>query len=169
MERRRKLHFLGLCAAVGLSGMATGAAAASASAGLDIRPHEAPATCGARAPQVRVTVENVTAQGILTVELYRPSENDFLKQESRVHRIRVPAQDGTQTVCFDIENSGTYALAAYQDLDADRDLDQKWNLMPAEPFALSRRGKIPFRKPVFDDAAFEVPPAGVTVRIKLQR
>ena len=114
-------------------------------------------------------VENVTAQGILTVELYRPSENDFLKKASRLHRIRVPAEQGPQTVCFDVDGTGRYAIAAYQDLDADRDLDQKWNLMPAEPFALSSNKKLALRMPVFDDAAFEVPKQGVKIRIRLQK
>jgi len=142
---------------------------APASDSLDIRPHEAAATCGVRAPQIRVVVENVTAQGILTVELYRPSENDFLKKASRLHRIRVPAEQGPQTVCFDVDGAGRYAIAAYQDLDADRDLDQKWNRMPAEPFALSSNKKLALRMPVFDDAAFEVPAQGVKIRIRLQK
>ncbi|GAW33332.1 hypothetical protein RA2_00368 [Roseovarius sp. A-2] len=149
--------------------MLTAPGAAPASDKLDIRPHEAPATCGARAPQIRVVVENVTAQGILTVELYQPSEKDFLKKASRLHRIRVPAEQGPQTVCFDVDSAGRYAIAAYQDLDADRDLDQKWNMMPAEPFALSSNKKLALRMPVFDDAAFEVPKQGVKIRIRLQK
>jgi len=149
--------------------MLTAPDVAPASDSLDIRPHEAAATCGARAPQIRVVVENVTAQGILTVELYRPSESDFLKKASRLHRIRVPAEQGPQTVCFDVDGAGRYAIAAYQDLDADRDLDQKWNLMPAEPFALSSNKKLALRMPVFDDAAFEVPKQGVKIRIRLQK
>lgn len=136
---------------------------------LDIRPHEASAVCGARSPQIKVIVENVSAKGILTVELYRPSKRDFLKKASRVHRIRVPARNGPQTVCFDIDKAGTYAVAAYQDLDADRNLDQKLNLMPAEPFGLSSKKKLTFGMPVFDDAAFQVPAGGTVIRIKLQR
>ncbi|SFN48365.1 Uncharacterized conserved protein, DUF2141 family [Roseovarius lutimaris] len=162
---KRTLYTLGMAGALALSvsGLPTQAAT------LDIRPHEAAAVCGARAPQVKVIVENVTSQGILTVELYRPSKRDFLKKASRVHRIRVPAKSGSQTVCFDIKAAGAYAVAAYQDLDADRDLDQKWNMMPAEPFALSSNKKLAFAMPVFDDAAFQVPSEGAAIRIRLQR
>ncbi len=162
---RGTLCILGLSGALALS--ATGQPVRAAA--LDIRPHEAAAVCGARSPQIKVIVENVTAQGILTVELYRPSKRDFLKKASRVHRIRVPARSGPQTVCFDIDKAGTYALAAYQDLDADRDLDRKWNMMPAEPFALSSKKKLAFGMPVFDDAAFQVPSDGTAIRMTLQR
>lgn len=152
-------------------GALSGAGGASARAGsdLDIRPYEASAQCGARSPQIHVVVEGVTPGGILTVELYRPSENDFLKKASRIHRIRVPAEQGPQTVCFDIEAGGTYALAAYHDLNGDRDLARKWNMMPAEPFALSSDKPLEFRMPRFEDAAFRVSDRGGVVRMTLQR
>jgi uncharacterized protein (DUF2141 family) len=165
MNRNLSLFAVLTCAAMA----AAGGASVSAGSDLDIRPYEAPAQCGARSPQIHVTIEGVTPQGILTVELYRPSERDFLKKASRIHRIRVPAEQGPQTVCFDIDGAGTYALAAYQDLDADRDLDQKWNMMPAEPFALSNDQKLEFRMPRFEDAAFRVSERGGVVRMTLQR
>ncbi len=136
---------------------------------LDIRPHERGAACGESALQVRVEVNGVTPVGILTVELYRPSQRDFLRKASRVHRIRVPAGDPPQVVCFDIPHPGDYALAAYQDTDGDRDLDQKWNRMPAEPFALSNMDRLPFGFPKFEDAAFRVGPGGETIVLELQR
>lgn len=143
--------------------------AAAAPEKLDIRPYEAAAVCGVHMPQVQVVVEGVTGRGILTVELYRPSARDFLKKASRIHRIRVPARPGTQTVCFDIDKAGEYAVAAYEDLDADRDLDQKWNMMPAEPFALSNDKPLAFAMPKFEDAAFRVTDKGGVIRITLQK
>lgn len=157
-----------LCLLASFTGFGAAMAAAEPQA-LDIRPYEASAVCGAHVPQVQVIVEGVTGQGILTVELYRPSERDFLKKASRIHRIRVPAQPGTQRVCFDIEKAGEYAIAAYEDLDADRDLDQKWNMMPAEPFALSNDKPLAFAMPKFSDAAFRVTEKGGVVRIRLQK
>lgn len=136
---------------------------------LDIRPDEAPAKCGARTPQIEVTVSGVTKQGILTVELYRPSAKDFLHKESRVHRIRVAAKQGAQTVCFDIEKSGTYALAAYHDIDGNRKLARKWNRMPAEPFAMSNNRPLRLEIPKFEDAAFTVGERGAAIRLELQR
>ena len=118
--------------------------------------------------QIEVVVNNVTPVGILTVELYTPSKRDFLRKESRVHRIRVPAEEGSQTVCFDVPEPGRYALAAYHDKDADRDLDQKWNRMPAEPFALSSNKKLEFGFPKFEDSAFTVGEDGKRVIMDLR-
>ena len=71
---------------------------AAAQTELDIRDYEAAAVCAPGTGQVQVTVDGVTAGGILAVELYRPSKRDFLRKKSRIHRIRVAAEDGPQTV-----------------------------------------------------------------------
>lgn len=155
---------------VALSGLAIAelAAIGTPAPSLDIRPHEASAECGTSDMQIEVVVNNVTPVGILTVELYTPSKRDFLRKESRVHRIRVPAEEGSQTVCFDVPEPGRYALAAYHDKDADRDLDQKWNRMPAEPFALSSNKKLEFGFPKFEDSAFTVGEDGKRVVMDLR-
>ncbi len=152
-----------LCAVV----LAVSACASSAVADLDIRDYEAAAVCAPGTGQVQVTVEGVTAQGILAVELYRPSKNDFLKKGSRIHRIRVPAGEGAQTVCFEAQPAGIYAVATYHDRDGDRDLDQKWNMMPKEPFGLSTNPKLKFGMPKFEDADFEMPAEGAAITIRL--
>jgi uncharacterized protein (DUF2141 family) len=136
---------------------------------LDIRPHEAGAVCGSHAPQIQVDVAGVKAGGILTVELYAPSARDFLRKASRLHRIRVPAQEGTQTVCFDIASAGSYALAAYHDEDGNRRLARKWNQMPAEPFALSNDRPLKFGMPRFGDAAFKADNDTTLVRLELKK
>ena len=141
----------------------------TASQTLDIRPYESAADCGASPMQVEVAVNGVEPGGILTVELYTPSKRKFLKKDSRLHRIRVPAEQGQQTVCFDIPEPGRYALAAYLDEDADRDLDQKWNRMPDEPFALSSNRKLGFGYPKFEDSAFDVGPDGRRMVLDLRR
>lgn len=157
------MKFLGLIIA---SSLTLFAAAAET---LDIRDYEAPDVCRPGTTQVEVTVSGVTAKGILAVELYRPSDRHFLKKASRVKRIRVPAADGDQTVCFDVPKPGAYAVATYHDKDGDRDLDQKWNGMPKEPFGLSTNAKLKFGFPSFYDADFEVPAEGTAITIVLRK
>ena len=134
---------------------------------LDIRSYEAPAVCAPGTGQIQVTVKGVTAGGILAVELYRPSKRDFLKKKSRIHRIRVAAEDGPQTVCFEAQPPGRYAVATYHDKNGNRDLDQKINLMPKEPFGLSTNPKLRWGYPKFDVADFEVPAEGTAITIQL--
>lgn len=136
---------------------------------LNIRADEAGAVCGKGTPQIEVLVTGVSATGILTVELYKPSERDFLKKASRLKRVRVPAEDGTQRVCFDLPASGMYAVAAYHDIDADRELDRQWNMLPAEPFALSNNRKLKLRMPKFEEAAFKAGEETTTIRLELRK
>jgi len=141
--------------------------AAFAQSELDIRDYEAASACVPGTGQVQVTVEGVTAKGILAVELYRPSKRDFLKKKSRIHRIRVAAEEGPQTVCFEPQPAGQYAVATYHDENANRDLDQKFNLMPKEPFGLSTNPKLKWGVPKFKDADFEMPAEGIAITIQL--
>lgn len=135
----------------------------------DIPAQDAPVACTTQRTQIRAVVSGVTAQGLLTVELYRPSEKDFLRKASRLKRVRVPATTGVQTVCFDLPGPGRYALAAYHDVDADGKLARRLNMLPAEPFALSK-GRVEFlRFPKFEDAAIDVGPDGAEVRMSLQQ
>lgn len=150
-------------------GVAPAARAAAQGTALDIRPHEAPAVCGAHQPQIAVTVAGVRPVGILTVELYRPSAGDFLRKASRLKRVRVPAGQAPQTVCFDVAAAGRYAVAAYHDVNANRDLDRKWNQLPDEPFALSGGKTLGLGMPRFEDAAFEAGAGGAAIRIELRR
>lgn len=134
----------------------------------DLRPGDAPPACGSHTPQIQVVVNGVTPGGILTVELYRPSENAFLRKASRERRVRVRAGSGSQTVCLDVKGPGQYALAAYNDMNGNRKLDRQLNLMPAEPFALSSNRALRMQMPKFRDAAFQVPAGGAKVTLQLQ-
>lgn len=144
-------------------------AIAHANTPLDIRAYEAASECRHGSGQIEVTVTQTTAEGILTVELYRPSDRDFLKKASRVHRIRVPSVEDQITLCFEPQPSGRYAIAAYQDTDADRDLDRKWNGLPNEPFGLSTNARLRLAIPKFEDADFDVPASGTSITIDLRR
>jgi len=164
----RNLHLIGLVS-LAVVAAASAVSARAQSGTLDIRPHEAPAVCGAHQPQIAVTVAGVRPGGILTVELYRPSAGDFLRKASRLKRVRVPAGEAPQQVCFDIDGAGRYAVAAYHDVNANRDLDRKWNQLPDEPFALSGGKTLGLAMPTFEDAAFEAGAGGTAIRIELRR
>lgn len=133
---------------------------------LDIRPHEASDECDGNISQVRVLVSNVGAGGILTVELYNDPEN-FLNKKGRLRRIRIAAEEQQHGVCFTLEQADTYAVVAYHDIDANRKLNKKWNMMPKEPFGLSMNPKLKFGFPKFKDSAFTTDASGADIEIKL--
>ncbi|MFT5133606.1 MAG: hypothetical protein ACI9SC_002079 [Gammaproteobacteria bacterium] len=140
---------------------------AIASEELDIQPNEAANVCEIAIAQVRVTVNNVGSGGILTVELYDDPDN-FLNKKGRKQRIRIPAAEGSHEVCFDIEEQGTYAVAAYHDVDGDRKLKKRWNMTPKEPFGLSNNPKLKFGFPKFSASAFTTDTLGADISIDLQ-
>lgn len=130
---------------------------------------QADVTCSGSLPRIKVLVSGVHAKGLLQVDLYRPSEREFLRKASRLKRIRTPATEGPQTVCFQLETAGEYAIAAYHDVDGDRDLKRHWNMMPAEPFALSNNPKLKMSIPKFEDAAFEAGDGTTIVKLELRK
>lgn len=140
---------------------------ALASEQLDIRPYEAADQCSMDIPQIRVTVNDVGSGGILSVELYDDPKH-FLKKKGRKRRIRVPATEGQHTICFNHEEPGTYAVAAYHDKDGNRKINRRWNLMPAEPFGLSNNPEQHFGFPKFNDSAFFADELGADIVINLQ-
>ena len=122
--------------------------------------------CVPGALQIRVNVHNVSTGGILKLELF--GENNFLKKEGKLRRVRVPAQDGPQKVCINLPTPGEYAVVGYHDKDGDRRLKKAWNFKPKEPYGLSNNPEIKsLRLPKFSETGFEVPMEGVDIDLHL--
>jgi uncharacterized protein (DUF2141 family) len=141
-------------------------ASAYAAQQLDIRPYEASDECDTQVMQIRVTVNGVSFGGILTVGLYDDPDH-FLFKQGRKQRIRVPATDEQHTVCFNLDKHGTYAVAAFHDIDANRKLKRRWNLLPGEPFGLSNNPEQFMGLPKFNDSAFTTERMGADISIDL--
>ncbi len=135
---------------------------------MDIQPDEAADLCDFDIPQVRVTVNGVGDGGLLSIELYHDPEN-FLNKKGRTKRIRILATEGQHVVCFNLDKQGIYAVATYHDVDGNRKLNKKWNMMPEESFGLSNNPKLRWGFPRFNDAAFTTDKLGADITINLQR
>ncbi len=134
--------------------------------GLELYDKDKADTCVPGALQIRVNVHNVSTGGILKLELF--GENNFLKKEGKLRRIRVPAQDGPQKVCINLPFPGEYAVVGYHDKDGDRRLKKAWNFKPKEPYGLSNNPEIKsLRLPKFSETGFEVPLEGVDIDLHL--
>ncbi len=169
------LSFLGACsgftssAADGASAVLTGDTRPTPIEQLDIRADEAADVCDPEARQVRVTVENIVAGGILTVEVFGPEPKDFLENEGRIRRARVPANNAPQTVCLGVDDAGPLAVAIYHDQNANRKIDKNFIGIPKEPFGLSNDPKLRLAKPKFVDSQFDISDVGVDLSMNLQR
>lgn len=81
------------------------------------------------------------------------------------------ASRGTLSFRFDGLQPGRWAVAAYQDVNGNGALDTQpilfWQL-PSEPFGFSNDvGR--YGPPTFSGAAFQLPPSGGTVSVRLAR
>lgn len=135
---------------------------------LDIRPHEAADECNTDISQIRVAVNGVSFGGMLTVGLY-DDPNHFLFRHGRKRHVRIPATDEQHIVCINLDQHGTYAVAAYHDKDADRKLKRQSNFLPGEPFGLSNNPKSVMGFPKFSDSAFMTKGLGADIVINLRQ
>ncbi len=133
-----------------------------------IKPHEVPDACNTEVAQVRVTVNGVGAGGVLNVGLYDDPDN-FLFKKGRKRTVRIPAVEGQQKICMNLDQPGTYAVAAYHDRDANRKLKLRWNMLPNEPFGLSNNPENPDGFPKFSDSAFTTGNLGADIVIDLKQ
>jgi uncharacterized protein (DUF2141 family) len=69
---------------------------------------------------------------------------------------RVPATGSEVATALELPGAPRLAVAAYQDRDADGELDRNWLGVPTEPVGFSRGATIGFGPPSFDDAAVGV-------------
>ena len=134
--------------------------------GLPLYDTDAADTCVTGALQIRVTLHNITPQGIMKLELF--GEKNFMKSKGKLRRIRVPAEEGPQVVCINLPTTGRYAVVGYHDKNGDRRLKKAWNFKPLEPYGLSNNPEIQaLRLPKFSETGFDVPLEGADIDIKL--
>ncbi|WP_349367597.1 DUF2141 domain-containing protein [Salinarimonas sp.] len=97
-------------------------------------------------------------------------DRDLVQSQCPVGRFQ-RANDGTLSFRFDGLQPGRWAVAAYQDVNGNGTLDTQpilvWRL-PSEPYGFSNDvGR--YGPPTFSGAAFQLPPSGGTVAVRLAR
>jgi uncharacterized protein (DUF2141 family) len=123
----------------------------------------ASAPAAARAATVEVVVANIPANGnpVLASLCYGGLDQEYCKRGTRV-----PASKPALVFRFEGVEPGRYAFVAFQDLDGSGTLTRTPMGLPLEPFAISNNAGLK-RRPTFEQAAFEVPPAGTTILVQM--
>jgi len=78
-----------------------------------------------------------------------------------------PARDGETVVTIKGVPAGTWAVLAYQDENANGELDRNLIGIPSENYGFSRDARGRFGPPSFDDAAMPVRDEAVTATVRL--
>ena len=67
-------------------------------------------------PAVRVTVRGIDgSSGLLRVQSYRGTKEDWLEKGRWIHRIETPARTGTMVICMPLPEPGSYGIAIRHD------------------------------------------------------
>ncbi|WP_232631351.1 DUF2141 domain-containing protein [Methylobacterium sp. Leaf118] len=123
------------------------------------------ASGAARAASLEVTVEGAEpGAGAIYVTLCRGGLSESACQMGQ----DAPAQGGAQRFVISGVSAGTWAVAAFQDLDGDRRLGRTELGLPLEPYGFS--GAVGRRaRPDFAAASFTLSEPGASLRIRLAR
>lgn len=123
----------------------------------------------AQAADLRVSVENLKSDtGHLMIAVYG-SEAAFDDREGAVEEIRKAVSGDRVAVTFADLDAGDYAIAAFQDVNGNGDLDTNLLGMPREPWGFSRDASGGMGPPAFGDAAFAIDGETVDMTIRLNR
>ena len=81
--------------------------------------------------------------------------------------ITVPANGSTVQLHLDKLPAGEYAVAVFQDVNANGKMDSNFFKIPSEPTGSSNDARSVMGPPSYDKARFLLPEAGTTIAIKL--
>lgn len=125
-------------------------------------------SCHGKPYEIRVVIKNVKKSvGLIVAELYPNNEDGFLKRRGRIEQVRFAAKAPATKFCLVAPNAGDYAVAVYQDENANTDFDKGAFGLPAEPWGLSNNPKVRLAPPPIEKTLFPVNEQGGHTEIKL--
>ena len=125
--------------------------------------------CQTSIAQLSLSIEGIEeVKGSMFIALYN-SEASFLDVEQATHLAIEPVGKTNFSLTFPDLPKGEYAVAVYQDVNENGELDKALFGIPKEPFGFSNDAPVVFGPPKYSDARFEYKAAGAqTIRLKLR-
>lgn len=121
----------------------------------------------AHAAELEIHVGKVSPRGgILRLGLYDAA--GYPDDKNPVASADVPAMPGQTVVTLKNVAPGTYAIEAYQDINANDKMDSDWLGLPQEPYGFSRDVRPFLSKPGFDRVRFHLAPGHNVQHLNLQ-
>jgi uncharacterized protein (DUF2141 family) len=80
--------------------------------------------CRAGSPGVWVTINNISrSAGVIRVQSYRGTKQDWLEKGRWIYRIEAPARAGTMRFCMPLPANGVYGIAVRHDVNGNGKTD----------------------------------------------
>ncbi len=104
-----------------------------------------------------ITVDNISpVEGKLFVAVYNSPET-YMSIEKAAFREIIPVEKELQSVIIKDVPEGEYAIAIFQDLNGNEELDTRGMGIPKEPFGFSNDARGKTGPPKFKNAKFSFP------------
>lgn len=121
----------------------------------------------ARAADLTISIDQAAPKGMVRAMVFADSDS-FAAQSRPVAAFSVTPRDGRVKVTVADLSPGRYAVAAYQDINGNEQLDRSWLGGPTEPFGFSRDARPGLAAVEFDEAAVTLPMGGLSLPLRLQ-
>ncbi len=126
-------------------------------------------SCNGGENEIRLVITDVKhAVGLMAADLYPNKEEGFLKRTGRIKQVKFAAKSPVTSFCLTTPGPGDYAIAVYQDVNANGRFDKSAFGLPNEPWGLSQNPKVRFRPPLVEEMIFPVPAEGANIAIRLR-
>ena len=122
------------------------------------------------APELRISFTNLaTPRGKLYVGIYNTA-NAFMQPDKAVWKAIVPVEKmGSLDLTTADLPPGVYAVSCFHDVNGNGKLDTNLLGIPTEPYGFSNNVRPTLRAPRWEEARFELPPAGRSLSIRLEK
>lgn len=125
-----------------------------------------PACCQAADLNLELRGRDLTGHTLM-IRLFA-ADTPFDSDSDCIREIRTVAASERATLQIKDLARGRYAIAAFADLNRNEKLDRSFAGRPTEPYGFSNNARSLFDPPSFNDAAFELDRAEITLLIDLQ-
>ena len=104
--------------------------------------------------QLTVTINNIKlVEGELYIAIYN-DEDTYMDIDRTAFREIIPVSTETESIIFSNIPDGEYAIAVFQDLNGNGELDKKGMGLPKEPFGFSNDARGKAGPPKYEKAKF---------------
>jgi len=108
-----------------------------------------------------------SGEGTVSVALFQSAE-DFTDNPFKTLRQPLEQNQTEVELRFEDIEAGTYAIAVYQDLDENEELNTNFVGIPQEPYGFSNNYRPTMSSPSFDKAKFTLSDSEVVQQIKVE-
>lgn len=119
------------------------------------------------AAELTLVVTGATGPGTVRAMVFTDAEG-FTGQTHPLAALSVVPRNGRVRVSIADLPPGPYAVAAYQDVNGNQQLDRNWLGVPSEPYGFSHDARPGLAAVEFGEAVVQMSAAGVVVPIRLQ-